>query len=350
MITSWDDYFVHQVAEPVIKPGIDAPNFMDRMYFNAHDREGRFMIGVGLGQYRNTMRMDAIVYMVLPEKQRILRLARVTTPSDYVEPQVGALRFEVEKPLERWRWSLDDNETGNTWDLRFEANRPPVAFAPFSFGEMDGDRSDYRHFVQLGEMSGHVVLDGTRIELTDGLALRDRSWGVRRSREKQGLHLWLQHRIDDVDFFIIFNEARDGSVAYCDGAIVDADGEHRIMSVGHDLHFVNGTRDVDAATITVIDDRAEAHELRYERLLPGYVGGVGYGGWAGADHGNELEESEEIRLDQPVENILAAQPIMLFDHLCRLRYGRSTTVGSFQMGITRSASYTYRPRDAEARP
>lgn len=346
MITGWDDYFVHQTSNPIVQTTPVVPNFMDRMYFNSHDRNGRFMLGVGLGQYRNTSRMDAIAYLCTPGEQQIIRLARVTGHDDYAEPRIGPLRFDIEEPLKRWRAVLSDNASDITWDLVFEAPRPPFGFTPFDFGEAQ-DRSQYRHFVQLGRTRGSVSFGGKIVQVSDGLALRDRSWGVRRSRERQGLHLWLQHALGDTDLFLIYNEARDGSVAYCDGAIVDDEGQHHIISVGHDLHFVATARDVDAAQVSVVDDRGLRHDLDYQRLLSGYVGGVGYGGWAGAEHPDGLFELERIDTTAPAGDLLADQPILLFDHLCRIAYRDVRTVGSLQLGITRSSSYQYAPRSVQ---
>lgn len=344
MITGWDDYFIHQTARPILEPGDPRPNFMDRMHFNVQDSLGRFTLGVGFGQYRNTARMDALTYVILPGEQRVLRLARRTTPEDFATPEIGCQRFLVEKPLERWRWILDENDTGAHWDITYRARRRPVRFAPFRFGD-GAESSDFLHFVQLGTATGTVRIDGASFDIDGTPALRDRSWGVRRSKEKQGLHLWLMHAVGDTDFHIIYNEARDGSVAYLDGAVVDGSGEHRILQVGHELDFVDGTPDVQGGRVTVVDDRGLAHELSYRRVLNGYVGGVGYGGWAGADHPDGLVQAERQDLNGPAADILAAQPLLLFDHLCTVAYAGSQAACSFQMGITRSRAYTYEPRE-----
>jgi len=348
MITDWDDYFIHQTADPILVPHDPAPNFMDRFYWNVHDRESRFAIGLGLGQYRNTSRMDAIAYVLLPEEQRTVRMARRTTAADFADPAVGPVSFGILEPLKRWTWQMRDNPSGVRWDLEFTANRPPVEFAPFEFGS-GSDRSDYRHFVQLGTVEGEVSVDGEAIVVRQGLAIRDRSWGVRRSRERQGLHLWLHHRFDACDVFLIYNEARDGSVAYCDGAVVDEHGRHRIVSAGHDLTFVEGSLDVCGGTVSVLDERGETRRVEYDRVLRGYVGGVGYGGWAGAEHPDGLLEAEVTAIDRPVEEILAAQPLLLFDHICRIRLdGGAWTTGSMQLGITRSSQFAYRPKNVVA--
>ena len=99
MITRWDDYFVHQTSDPIAKTTPDRPNFMDRMYFNSHDRDGRFMLGVGLGQYRNVARMDAIAYLCTPGQQHTICLARTTSDDDYAELRVGPSRLHS-----RIRW------------------------------------------------------------------------------------------------------------------------------------------------------------------------------------------------------------------------------------------------------
>jgi hypothetical protein len=343
-ITGWDDYLIHQTAEPFLRPSVPDENWMDRFYWNVHDPGGRIAIGVGLGQYRNTGRMDAVLYVLLPAQQRMLRLARRTTPEDFADPAIGPLRFSVLEPLNRWRWQLGASGLGIEWDLEFHASRAPVEFEPFVFGE-GTEHSAFRHFVQLGDCTGTVTLGGQAIQLAAAPTIRDRSWGVRRARERQGLHLWMQHHFDTADVHLIFNEARDGSVAYCDGRIVDENGSRRVTAAGHDLRLTPGTRDVEGGTVVIADEAGRVHTISYDRLLRGYVGGVGYGGWAGRDHGDHLETVETFDLSVAVESTLAAQPLLLFDHICRIQLddGRPT-VGSMQIGITRSTRYAYRPQ------
>jgi hypothetical protein len=344
-ITGWDDYLIHQTADPVLRPAVPDDNWMDRFYWNVHDPDGRIAIGVGFGQYRNTGRMDAVLYVLLPQQQRILRLARRTTPDDFADPVIGPLRFTVQEPLRRWRWQLGPSPLGLEWDLQFTAPREPVEFAPFVFGDGIGNRSEFRHFVQLGACTGEIRSAGATIELRDAPTIRDRSWGLRRARERQGLHLWLQHHFEVADVHLVFNEARDGSVAYCDGAVVDASGARRVTAVGHELWLTPGTRDVEGGVVTIEDELGRRHTITYQRILRGYVGGVGYGGWAGADHGDRLETVETFDLSVPVQETLAAQPLLLFDHICAVQLddGPAAT-GSLQIGISRSSQYEYRPR------
>jgi hypothetical protein len=317
---------------------------MERCYWHVNDPGGQVAVGLGLGQYRCAGVLDAVLYLTRAGEQRVLRLSRHLSEANFADPRLGPLELTVTVPLREWRLRLGENPSGITLDVRFVASADPVAFSPFDFRGED-DHSLYTHFVQLGCATGAIEIDGVAVAEGNALpTIRDRSWGVRRARERQGLHLWLQHEIEGVRVNLIYNEARDGSAIYMDG-VVDADGSvARIVAIGHDLE-VDGSRDICGGGVEMRDQEGRVFSLSYERLLSGYVGGVGYGGWAGVDRGEFFMEHETMDLNQPLTALLAAQPMLLFDHLCRVRIaGHGEAVGSFQAGITRSTSYTYRAR------
>jgi hypothetical protein len=347
MITSWDDYFIHQTQHPVIQTIVETPNWIDRFYWNAQAANGSIMFGTGLGQYRTTSRMDSIVYFLKGSEQRILRLGRQTTEADYTNPSIGPLTFEIVEPMKKWRWVLEENPTGVTWDLTFQARWSPVDYRQFEFDNEGGTGSNYHHFVQLGTTEGSVQVDGQSVDFGGVLhTSRDRSWGVRRSREGQGLLLWLQQRFADVEITLILIEARDGSVTYFDGKASTSTGQVPLVAVGHDLRMDPATRDMLGGTLEVRDANGTSYRIEYaERLLRGYVGGIGYGGWQGKDRGAFFAESDRIDMTRPTEEILASQPMHLFAHLMKVRLdGSEETVGDLEGGITRSPRYSYRPR------
>ncbi|MFR9804051.1 hypothetical protein ACL02T_17400 [Pseudonocardia sp. RS010] len=351
MITKWDDYFLHQTPRPLLETVVDTPDWIDRFYWNIQAPDGEVMFGAGLGQYRTTSRMDSIVYLLHPGEQRILRLGRQTTPEDFVDPVIGPLRFEIVEPMRRWRLRLDeDNPAGIGWDLTFTAPREPVDYRQFEFGNAEGKGSDYHHIVQHGVCEGRVALDGTSFSADRFLVSRDRSWGVRRAREGEALLLWLQHQFDDRDVCLIYVESRDGTPSYFDGAVTDADGRRPLLAVGHDLRLDPATRDVLGGVVEVRDDRGHTYRMEYrDRLLRGYVGGIGYGGWQGRDRGSHFMEAHRIDMSRPTADILAEQPMHLFAHLMRTTLnGGGEHVADLEGGITRSRRYTYRPRPLSA--
>ena len=59
MLGPMDEYPVHQVPQPIARPGSSDRNFYDRSYFNAHDRTGDIFVITGLGYYPNLGVKDA---------------------------------------------------------------------------------------------------------------------------------------------------------------------------------------------------------------------------------------------------------------------------------------------------
>lgn len=345
-ITGWDDFFVHQTPYPIVQTISMTPNWIDRFYWNVQDTSGSLMFGVGLGGYRTTSRMDSIVYLLHGKQQRILRLARRTNERDYADPQIGPLSFSVVEPLRKWRLSLGENPSGIAWDLVFEASGESVDYRQFEFDNENGQGSNYHHFVQLGRCTGVVSVDGHTINAGTLLTSRDRSWGVRRAREGQGLLLWLHHQFDEVDLCMILIEARDGTLTYFDGTATTDGVQVKLVSAGHDLRLDPATRDVLGGSVEMLDANGRHYKVEYrERLLRGYLGGIGYGGWQGRDRGDLFMETETIDMSRPASEILAAQPMHLFGHLMRASLnGGPDTVGDLEGGLTRSRSYLYQPR------
>ncbi len=73
MITSFDEYPVHQVAEPIRHAQTSDRNFYDRYYFNAFDRDGEQFIVVGFGQYPNLGVHDAFAVVSRGDLHRVVR-------------------------------------------------------------------------------------------------------------------------------------------------------------------------------------------------------------------------------------------------------------------------------------
>ncbi len=60
MLSSWDDYPVHQVAETIRHAGTSDRNFYDRYYFNLHGSSDELFMIMGLGQYPNLAVSDCV--------------------------------------------------------------------------------------------------------------------------------------------------------------------------------------------------------------------------------------------------------------------------------------------------
>jgi hypothetical protein len=149
MITSFDDYCIHQTAEPVSQPASSDRNFYDCYWANGFDIDGRFMFEMALGLYPNRRVMDCHFGVLLDGVQHNFHGSR-RAPQERSELAVGPLRLEILKPLRSFRLRLDPNETGISCDLVFSA-RTVAEEEPRSLLHDDGRLIMHTaRFTQLG--------------------------------------------------------------------------------------------------------------------------------------------------------------------------------------------------------
>lgn len=131
-ITEKDEYLIHKKVDTV-DIGVDnEPDFMDRLYFGCHNREGTLFLAAGLGTYPNIGIMDGYVIVRHDNMQHNLSLSRhlesrlTNQPErDRAEAQLGPLSIKVLEPLQRWGVHLDNNDYGLRCELEFEGRTVP---------------------------------------------------------------------------------------------------------------------------------------------------------------------------------------------------------------------------------
>ena len=64
MLSKFDDYPIHQTAQPITIPASSDRNVYDRYWFNGYDRDGDFYFGIGLALYPNLRIMDCGVSII----------------------------------------------------------------------------------------------------------------------------------------------------------------------------------------------------------------------------------------------------------------------------------------------
>ena len=75
-LSQFDDYPVHQIAEPIRHVGTSDRNFYDRYYFNVHGSNDDLFAVIGMGQYPNLGVTDAFVTVVCDGMHRVVRASR----------------------------------------------------------------------------------------------------------------------------------------------------------------------------------------------------------------------------------------------------------------------------------
>ena len=101
-LSPFDDYPVHQIAEPIRHVGTSDRNFYDRYYFNLHGSSDELFAVIGMGQYPNLGVTDAFVAITRGGTQHVLRASR-ELGADRSDTTVGPIGVQV---LEDHRASL----------------------------------------------------------------------------------------------------------------------------------------------------------------------------------------------------------------------------------------------------
>jgi hypothetical protein len=141
---------------------------------------------------------------------------------------------------------------------------------------------------------------------------------------------------------LLFNIARDGSVAHCDGSIMRVDGSSTgIVGAAHDLQF-SEENEVREGVLTLALADGSQREVRIRNTGRGiYMDGAGYADWQGSYHGSEALLTRRWPLDGSVnpKNL----GFSITDAFCEFICDGEEGSGILEYGLTRSPSFSYQP-------
>jgi hypothetical protein len=151
-----DEYFTHQTALPHTMVATSDPSWRERYWVSFQDTgSGDTVLTRGLGRYPNQDVMEAFVCLSRAGRQTNGRLSRTLLPDSH-GMQVGPLACDVREPLRELRFTLDDNESGLTFDLTFAATLEPILEGKFFQGSRARTTYDAIRYVQHGRASGEI--------------------------------------------------------------------------------------------------------------------------------------------------------------------------------------------------
>ncbi|HUV20093.1 MAG TPA: hypothetical protein VMW33_16550, partial [Ilumatobacteraceae bacterium] len=227
MLSSFDDFPIHQTSRPVAQTATSDINHYDRYFFNGYTRDTRLFFATAMGLYPNRHVVDASFSVVAdggtPAARQISVHASGRAPADRADAnEVGPIRVEVLEPLHALRVVVDAPEQGLRADLTFVRRSAPIE-EPHFFQQV-GLRVtfDYTRLTQFGGWEGWIEIDGVLHDLAPGetLGCRDRSWGIRSVGERaptgapvadpQFFWLWAPINFDTFSTHFDVNELFDG--------------------------------------------------------------------------------------------------------------------------------------------
>lgn len=325
MITSFDDYCIHQTALPVAEPSQSDRNFYDRYWFNGiEESNGDWLFEVGFGLYPNRRVMDGHFSVAIGNKQYAFHASR-RAPKDRKETVIGPLSVEIVEPMRQVRVKLTENEHKIECDLLFTAASVPHQEPP---NLMHDDGHVIMHnsrFTQMGFWSGYFSIDGKRYEVNKAIGTRDKSWGVRPVGEPAGGAPGLMN--DEPGVYWVWNPINFGKFTTQMGTFEDRDGNPTQVSadllplydnpqeipegedpglipmtvVKHDIEWVPGTRRTNRLKAHFEDKHGVNYDYTLETGQRFYMLGIGYNHaeWGHAHWKGELETGrEEWNLDE----------------------------------------------------
>ena len=294
MLSSWDDYPVHQVAETIRHAGTSDRNFYDRYYFNLHGSTDELFMVMGMGQYPNLGTQDSFACVRRGDKHRVVRASKRL--DDRMDTSVGPFRVEIIEPLQKVRFILEPSEhdlaCDLTWDGAIPAFEEPRQYIR-KFGRV---LFDTMRFAQTGCWTGTLEVAGETIAVTPDRwkGTRDRSWGVRPVGEVEppgirgeagqmaGLWNYAPMQFDDFSILYIVNEEPDGSRPMNEAVLIWADPDREAEWLGTPVfeHTLDpGTRMISKPSVLRFPEAPRgAFAVRVTPLVHNYIAvGTGYG-------------------------------------------------------------------------
>ncbi len=335
-----DDYMIHQTPDPIRVMATGDPRAYERYWMLSHDPTGDTMVALGGSFYPNLDRAEAYAIVNHKGQHTTVRGFR-RLGVDRSDLQIGPIRPQIVQGMRRWKFELEPNEWGISFDLDFVDTTRQTFREPLSnsaTGTPPGRRGDVTTgFESFGVVQGWVDVGGTRVSFPAGsFGTRDRHWGVGRGvggppmslggrlhvgTSGNGFAAFGSWTLWGDRVFYPFGDARKGS--------------GKVNKPTRRLRFEPDTNIFIEGIVDYPLDTGEVKQVHYERIgnQTAYLRCGMYGGTPDKDihqggyDGPDLIEGETYDVNQAeVRGRLAG----LDEHLCRVTCNGEVATGFYQ--------------------
>lgn len=347
MITPYDDFPIHQTAEPIAHPVSGDPNHYDRYFFNGFSRDGSVFFGGAMGHYPNRAVIDAAFSVVADGVQRSV-FASGRMPANRATT-IGPITVEPVEPLRTIRFTVGANDWGLDADLVFEARTQAIEEPRNTIVSGARRMMDSTRLTQWGTWGGRIGIDGRDLAVDAFPGVRDRSWGQRGVGTQvatnhppqlpQVFWLWAPLHFERFCTHLALFEYADGRRWLEQGLVVpvlgqgeptwgtDGAGVDHLESVGYSLRWSRGTRVAESASLRLDSRLTGVSTIELTPLLTFRMRGIGYTHpeWGhGSVHGELAVGGETLGVDEFDPTDLSSIHVQT---VCRARFGDETGVG-----------------------
>jgi len=335
-----DDFMIHQTPDPVRVMWTGDPRAYERYWMICHDPAGEVLIATGGSIYPNLDRAEAYAIVNHQGTHTAVRSFR-RLGVDRSDLRVGPIAPSIVRGLREWRYVLEPNEWGISWDLSFLDTTRQVFREPLSdsaHGTPPGRRNDVTAgFEGFGTVSGWVQSGDTRVELGPGsVGTRDRHWGTGRGVGGPAMSLGGRLHVGvSGNAFVPFADWTlwGDRVYYPFGHA--RQGATRVAKPDRRLRFEPDTQIFREGVVDYELGTGERKQLHYERIgqQSAYLKCGMYGGTPNGDihqggyDGPDLTEGETFDVTDPRVRIGLRG---LDEHLCRVTCDGETVLGVYQ--------------------
>lgn len=358
MLTSFDDYPIHQGTVPVAHTATADLNHYDRYFFNGYTRDASLYFAAAMGLYPNRHVSDAAFSVVVEGREQINVHASRRAPDDRRDANtVGPIQVVVVEPLRILQVLVDAPEHGLRADLTFRARSEAIQ-EPHFF-QQTGVRVlfDYTRLTQFGAWHGWIEVDGRRHDLDEAhtWGSRDRSWGIRPVGERgpagaptgdpQFYWLWAPINFETYSTHFDVNEYANGRRWHETAVWAPASDAHSeaMHAVDYRAQWRPGTRWATSFEIDFMPFDGPARTVVLEPLYEFQMLGIGYGHpeWTHGAWKGEIAVGGD-RWALPVEDPLAPWHLHI-QAICRARCGDDVGIGileQFVIGAHEPSGFT----------
>ena len=143
-LSPMDDFLVHQTPDPVRVMWTGDPRAYERYWMVCHDAAGEVVIATGGSFYPNLDRAEAYAIVNVRGRHTAVRSFR-SIGADRADLRIGPIAPQIVRGLREWRYVLEPNEWGISYDLTFTDTTRQVFREPLSnsaAGTPPGRRND----------------------------------------------------------------------------------------------------------------------------------------------------------------------------------------------------------------
>ena len=299
MLNKFDDYPIHQTAEPIAHHSSSNRNVYDRTWFNGYSEDGAYYFAIGMSIFPHREILDCAFSIVEKNGRQHSFFGSCRAPLERSEMQVGPFQIDIIEPLLRTRVTLDDNESRLSCDLTYSARTAAIEEDRQTIWKGTRRSIDATRFLQFGRWNGTIHHPDGDIKVDDCHATKDRSWGVRDSTGEpetggapqppgSAFFLWAPLVWEDQVSHAVCIDDRDGRPEVNEGILaplyqseaevpdVTASTCERMSRMQHRVSYHPGTRLASCAEIDLVDFRGGVRTMILEPMLRFQMKGLGY--------------------------------------------------------------------------